>query len=335
MELEEDEEIKDISSEDSLTSIYPVSEIQAHTDSVCTVNFHPTSPDTYASGGVDDTGFLYIGQDIKILSGHTDSIVVVVFSNCGEYLAVGSMDGNVSVWGTQNGDSISRFQGPTEEVLSVSWHPKLPSICVLSSDASVWVWHMRKNSPVAVIYGHPLNTAKFGPVGRYIYAGGKDGSVKVWDMKTENFESSPPCCTIQGKDLHTDEVICIDMHANGVIVSGSKDGYISLVNINSKKVIWKIQICEESIESVEFCKDMMWFLVGTMNGDLRVYECDNLSSRFHVQIGTGVVKAVWVRMEIYVCGLEGFLECFDGRDGERIKKYLGSQETILDFDIKQ
>ena len=334
MELDE-EEVKDSSSEESISTIYPFSEIQAHSDSVCSVHFHPTLPDMYASGGIDDMAYLYSGSEVKDLTGHTDSIICVAFSTCGEFLAVGSMDGWVSIWNTQNGDSIARYQGPTEEILSISWHPRLPSILVLSADLSMWVWHMRKNSPVAVIYGHPLNVAKFGPAGRYIYAGAKDGGVKAWDMKSEAFEANPPLCSIQGKDLHTDEVISIDMNQCGIILSGSKDGSVGVVNMNSRKVLGKLNVSEDSVETVEFCKDMNWFLVATMAGELKVYELDNLAPRSQVQVGLGIVKAMWSAMEIYVCGVEGMLECYDGRSGERLRKYAGAQETLLDMDVKQ
>ena len=66
-------------------------------------------------------------------------------------------------------------------------------------------------------------------------------------MKAENFELIPPYCTIQGKDFHTDEVISIDMNSGGVVLSGSKDGVVGLINTNSKKVIGKLQISEDSI----------------------------------------------------------------------------------------
>ena len=92
-----DEDIKDSSSEESITAVYPFSEIQAHTDSVGCVCLHPVSADIYASGGIDDMAYLYIDNDVKELLGHTDSVVCVCFSVCGEYLAAGSMDGSVSV----------------------------------------------------------------------------------------------------------------------------------------------------------------------------------------------------------------------------------------------
>ena len=194
---------------------------------------------------------------------------------------------------------------------------------------------MRKNSPVAVIYGHPLTIAKFGPAGRYIYAGGKDGSIKVWDMKSENYESSPPFCSIQGNEIHSDEVLSIDMNNAGLILSGGKDGCVCIVSINSKKVFTKLNISTESIESVEFCKELNWFLVATITGEFRVYECDNVNARCQIQVGKGIVKALWVGFEIYICGIEGLLECYNGRTGEKIRKYSGGNDTFLDIDVKK
>ena len=133
MELSEEE----VSSENTIPSIGLFSEIQVHSESVRSVHFHPSLPGVYASGGADYMAYLCTGSEAKGLPGHTASIVCVVFSPCGEFLAVGSLDGSVSIWNAQNGESITRYQGPTEEILSICWHPRLPSILALSADPSL------------------------------------------------------------------------------------------------------------------------------------------------------------------------------------------------------
>ena len=194
---------------------------------------------------------------------------------------------------------------------------------------------MRKHSPVAVVYGHPLHIARFGPVGRYVYGAAKDGSIKVWDMKTESFEYNTPLCSIQKEELHTDEVRSIDMNQGGIIISGSKDGSVGVINLNSCKILRKLRVSEKSVETVEFCKGMNWFLAATMGGELRIYETENLAPRSQVLVGAGIVKALWAGMEIYVCGGEGMLECYNGRSGEKLRRYAGAQGNLLDIDVKQ
>jgi ribosome assembly protein SQT1 len=334
MEIDQSDHSKSESSEDE-EGIYPISEIQSHNDSVCSVSWHPTSSEIFASGGVDDTGFLYRQDSVKELSGHTDSVISVQFSPCGEYLALGSMDGNVSVFLVSTSEQVAKYSGPTEEVLSLSWHPRVLSLLVLSSDLSMWIWHLKKPSPVAVMYGHPLNLAKFAPTGRFIYAGGSDGSVKVWDMKSEGFQNSPPFYTAQQGSLHNDEVISVDMHESGIVVSGAKDGSIGLTNPGSGKVLGKISLGSESVEAVQFCLEMVWFLAASVDGDLKVFDCDTLSPRVHVQLGKAIVKSIWRKFHIFVCGTEGLLECLDGRSGEKLFSYKGCSETYLDLDVNQ
>lgn len=334
MEIEENSDSQSSEGDPEL-DIFPLSEIQAHTDSVCSVAWHPLQAEIYASGGIDDIAFIYKADEVKELTGHTDSIIAVQFSPCGEYLAISSMDGNTSVFLVSNYELISKFIGPTEEIISLHWHPRVLSLMVLSADLSLWVWHLRKTSPVAIIYGHPLSIAKFAPIGRFIYAGGSDGSFKVWDMKAENFDTNPPYLTISPKEIHTDEVICIDLHETGVGLTGSKDGSVGLVNINSKRVLGKIQVSEESIESVLFCKEMLWFLVGSMSGDLKIYECDTMSPRCQIKIDCGIVRAIWDKFNVFLAGTDGQIQCIDGRTGELLKKYKGCRETILDLDVKQ
>jgi WD40 repeat protein len=125
------------------------------------------------------------------------------------------------------------------------------------------------------------------------------------------------------------------MNEQGMIVTGGKDGSVGLVNTNSKKVIAKIKVGEESVESVAFCKEMNWFVAGNMAGEVRVYEVDSLAARCVIQAGAGVVKCLWSGFEVFVGGLGGMLAGFDGRSGVLLRKLSGPSDTVLDFDVKQ
>lgn len=64
--------------------------------------WHPTAPDTVATGGADDRAFIWrVGQDayeesggaVLELAGHTDTVAAIAFSTDGTLLATGGMDG--------------------------------------------------------------------------------------------------------------------------------------------------------------------------------------------------------------------------------------------------
>ena len=48
----------------------------------------------------------------------------------------------------------------------------------------------------------------------------------------------------------------------------------------------------------------------------------NFSVRTSIDVG-GVVRAKWIGVQILVAGVEGNLEIFDGRNGEKLKRLVG------------
>ena len=115
------------SDEDMTPKEFPQLELDMHTDSVCTVALHPTQPDIFATGGMDDKAFVIKGEEVFELAAHSDTVAVVKFSHAGEFLAVGSMDGTVSVWSLNSlTEPLKKLEGPDQEILALDWHPRGP-----------------------------------------------------------------------------------------------------------------------------------------------------------------------------------------------------------------
>ena len=107
-----------------------ISHFPTHNGSVFAVATHPSQP-IAASGGEDDLGYLWniqTGDVLVTLTGHSDSVTCTAFSNDGELVATGAMDGKVRIWrrvgkeGWRVWEFLTELQGPDEVMVSSNRH---------------------------------------------------------------------------------------------------------------------------------------------------------------------------------------------------------------------
>lgn len=88
-----------------------------HGDSVFTIAGHPANEPLAVSGGADDLAYIWDitdGEVIVKLTGHTDSVTCAAWSNDGEMVSTGGMDGKVRVWRRIGKDDFKRWDFVTE-----------------------------------------------------------------------------------------------------------------------------------------------------------------------------------------------------------------------------
>ena len=188
-----------------------------HTDSIFTIAQHPLDPSIIATGGGDDTTYVFSAetpspllptsyesnpstgrpslQPIAKLTGHTDSINALIFTlPNGDYLLSGGLDGRLRAHSTktQSYPLIAEAQEvPEINFLIPCPNPSYPDTIALgASDGSVWVYTIDaadKEAPLQVIQAYYLHTESctagaWTPDGKLLATVSEDGSLYVWDV---------------------------------------------------------------------------------------------------------------------------------------------------------
>ena len=206
---DEDEEIIQLQN-DSL------SHFSHHTSSIFSIAQHPLHPALIATGGGDDTTYVFStslpspllpksyesnptpGRDslepIAKLTGHTDSVNALAFTlPHGEYLLSGGLDGKLRAHSTTSTPPYP-LVGETQEVPEINFllpcpSPSNPNTLALgASDGSVWVYSISSDpaNPLQVLQAYYLHTESctagaWTPDGSLLATVSEDGSLYVWD----------------------------------------------------------------------------------------------------------------------------------------------------------
>merc|ERR1711991_1078838 len=129
-----------------------------------------------------------------------------------------------------------------------------------SWDRSLRLWNLKTGACFGKFLGHSkdvLSTA-FSPDNRHVLSGGRDGKLKIWNVKGE-------CVYTLEKDCHTDWVSCVRFSPavqSPVIVSGGWDNVVKLWGLNRGESLYELA-CGEVINQLAFSPNRYWLCAAT------------------------------------------------------------------------
>lgn len=173
-----------------------IAHFDLHNDSIFCISQHPIHPNIIATGGGDDTAYIFDStppdppllpasyesnpqpsaergslKTLAKLEGHTDSVNATTFTlPRGEYVLSAGLDGRLRAYRDSSRSSdgtLWTFVAEVQEVQEISWvipcpHPGYPNTLALGgSDGSVWVYMVNaeeKGSELGIVQAFYLHT---------------------------------------------------------------------------------------------------------------------------------------------------------------------------------
>ncbi|CCO35249.1 Vegetative incompatibility protein HET-E-1 [Rhizoctonia solani AG-1 IB] len=153
-------------------------------------------------------------------------VLSVAYSPDGSRVAVGCLDGSVSIRNAYDGTLlVGPLQGHTDAVRSVVFSGDGRLVASGSADCTIRVWDVRSGSLITdPFHGHTdrVNSVSFSPDSTRIASGSSDSTIRVW-------RATDGALLMDPLQVHTGAIKCVTFSSDGTLIaSASSDKTIRL-----------------------------------------------------------------------------------------------------------
>ncbi len=166
---------------------------------------------------------------------HADTVTYVDFAPDDKTILSASNDGTIKQWDVATGQLVQTLRAKNGQVWVVVYSPDghmaLSSGLTEGPATDMELWDLLSGKTIKVFRGHTAQVAgiAFSPDGRWALSGSHDGSIKLWDVQSGEYESG------RKFEGHTGPVNCVGFSPTDrdLAVSASFDGSVRLWDVAS------------------------------------------------------------------------------------------------------
>ena len=221
----------------------------------------------FARVELQEANFVESRFEQSVFSETFSAIYSVAFSPDGQFLAVGSANGEVGVWQVARWKQIMTLSGHLGWVWSVTFSPDGARLASGGDDGTVELWEVSSGQCLTTLQGHTdwIRSVAFSPDGARLASGSQDGTVKLWEVSTGQ------CLTTL--QSYTGRVWSVAFSPDGArLASSSEDGTVKLWQVNTGQCLATLQGHTGRVWSVAFSPDGARLASSSDDGTVRLWE---------------------------------------------------------------
>ena len=216
------------------------------------------------------------GQELDLLTGHTDRVTCVAFSPDGKILASGRTDNTIQLWDAQSRTRLKTLKGHTDTVLSVVFSADGTTLASGSKDNTLRLWDAQTGELQKTLKGHTnaVLSVVFGPNDKTLASGGKDSTLLLWDVEMGTLQKTLNLIE------HTEEILRMAFSPDGKTLASWDWGWDTSIRL------WDVETGEvqKTLKGQE--RDVVYDITFSPDGKTLASAMDNGTVRlWHVQTG--------------------------------------------------
>ncbi|BAZ41570.1 protein kinase [Calothrix sp. NIES-4101] len=266
-----------------LANLYTLTSSTSLISDVNTVAIHPNNHNL-VSGHQNKNIYIWNLQSqefLQSISGHSQSIESLAFSQDGKILASASADKTIKLWESQNYQEIITLLGHTKAVKSVAFSPNQKYLASGSWDKTIKIWDItdaETATEICTLTGHKqqVSAVAFSPDGLYIASGSFDRTACIWKLPpypTKLQNQNHPERILSG---HTWAVLAVAFSPNGeILATGGDDNTIKLWEIKTGREIATLSGHSWSVTGLIFDKSGKFLISSSKDKTIKIWRVSN------------------------------------------------------------
>jgi WD40 repeat protein/energy-coupling factor transporter ATP-binding protein EcfA2 len=237
------------------------------------------TPDTY----ITDQNVSYLGNNHKILKGHTDILQGITFSPNGNKVATSSLDGSVRLWNVKTGKALRVLIGHKNTVFGVRFLANGIDLITASQDRTLRLWDTESGITKRVLQGHTGGVTDVIAKSGQIFSASHDGKVMRWNVTVAdqyilNLPSEPASAAISPNGKY--------------IAVGFANGALHWYSLANLTLLWQNNTAHsDDIQRIVFSSDTTMLATASFDKTAKLWQVNN-ERLYEKQIFTGHKKPI-------------------------------------------